>query len=99
MKSLVSIGSMMDTLDKHIILNQVMPAVYEIDNNEPGVLMAMLGNMYSVCVSTCGNVMFTLLNMCPSYHSGYSHCTCCDVYAVNYVHKLLQCVIIKAYSS
>ena len=47
MKSLVvSIGSMMDTLDKHIILNQVMPGVYEIDDNEPGVLMAILGNNY-----------------------------------------------------
>lgn len=45
---------MMDILDKHIILNQVMPCVYQMDNNEPGVLMAILGNDH---VKKCG-VMF-----------------------------------------
>ena len=86
---------MMDILDKHIILNQVMPGVCEMDSNEPGVLMAILGNGYSVYANTCGNVMFTLLNMQPSCYSGHSFCTWCDVYPVNYVNRLLQWVVIK----
>ena len=45
-KSMVSIGSIMDVIDKHIILNQIMPFIYEMDNNEPGVLMAILGKTF-----------------------------------------------------
>ena len=45
-KSLVSIGSMMDILDKHITLNQIMPCIYEMDDAQPGVLMAILGMIY-----------------------------------------------------
>ena len=45
-KSLVSMGSMMDILDKHIILKQIMPCIYKMDDCQPAVLMAILGITY-----------------------------------------------------
>jgi len=37
---------MLDIFDKSIMLDQVMPRVFRLENNEPGVLMAVLG-MYA----------------------------------------------------
>lgn len=36
-------GQMLQTLDKGIINENILPAVYQIRSKEPGVLMAILG--------------------------------------------------------
>lgn len=42
-KSLVSLGVMLESLDKHIVMDQVLPAIIKIPSKEPGVLMGILG--------------------------------------------------------
>jgi len=42
-KCLVCIGQLLDILDKHIVLDQILPTLHQITSREPGVLMAMLG--------------------------------------------------------
>jgi len=44
-KILVSVGAMLEIVDKSIMLDQIMPRVFQIENNEPGVLMAILGRL------------------------------------------------------
>ena len=34
---------MLDTLDKGIVQENILPAIYQIRSREPGVLMAILG--------------------------------------------------------
>ena len=36
----------MDILDKHILLNQIMPCIFGMNDAQPGVLMAILGMIY-----------------------------------------------------
>ena len=43
MKCLVSLAQMLDILDKHIVLDHILPVLHQIPSREPGVLMAMLG--------------------------------------------------------
>ena len=42
-KCLVSMGQMLDILDKHIVLDHILPILEQIPSREPGVLMGMLG--------------------------------------------------------
>ena len=42
-KCLVCLGQLLDILDKHIVLDQVLPILHQIPSREPGVLMAILG--------------------------------------------------------
>ena len=42
-KCLVCIGKMLDILDKHIVLDVVIPTLESIPLRDPGVLMAILG--------------------------------------------------------
>ena len=43
-KCLVCLAQMLDILDKHIVLDHILPILEQIPNRQPGVLMAMLGN-------------------------------------------------------
>ena len=45
-KCLVCIAQLLDILDKHIILDQIMPTLHQITSREPGVLMAILGECF-----------------------------------------------------
>ncbi len=42
-KCLVSLAQMLDILDKHIVLDHILPILHQIPSREPGVLMAVLG--------------------------------------------------------
>ena len=42
-KCLVSMGQMLDILDKHIVLDHILPILEQIPSREAGVLMGMLG--------------------------------------------------------
>lgn len=42
-KCLVCLGQLLDILDKHIVLDQILPILQQIPSREPGVLMALLG--------------------------------------------------------
>ena len=36
-------GQILDILDKHIVLDHILPVLEQIPSREPGVLMGMLG--------------------------------------------------------
>ena len=42
-KCLVCLSQMLDILDKHIVLDHILPILEQIPTKEPGVLMAVLG--------------------------------------------------------
>ncbi|XP_019850121.1 PREDICTED: SCY1-like protein 2 isoform X2 [Amphimedon queenslandica] len=50
-KSLVAVGQMLDSLDKGMIHENIIPAVYQIRSREPGVLMAILGIIHKAFTS------------------------------------------------
>ena len=43
-KCLVAVGKMLDSLDKHIVHDHILPLLQQIPSREPGVLMAILGS-------------------------------------------------------
>ena len=42
-KCLVTVGQMLEVLDKHIVMEQILPTTVQIRSREPGVLMGILG--------------------------------------------------------
>ena len=51
-KCLVAVGKMLDSLDKLIIHEHILPLLQQIPSREPGVLMAVLGT-YTYILCTC----------------------------------------------
>jgi SCY1-like protein 2 len=47
-KCLVAVAKMLDSLDKHIIHDHILPLLQQIPSREPGVLMAILGIYHAV---------------------------------------------------
>ena len=44
-KCLVAVAKMLDSLDKHILQDHILPLLQQIPSREPGVLMAILGEI------------------------------------------------------
>jgi SCY1-like protein 2 len=47
-KCLVAVGKMLDSLDKHIVHDHILPLLQQIPSREPAVLMAILGIYHAV---------------------------------------------------